>query len=600
MTGAMVTPTSFVARLPQYALLTLTLAVSAWWSIYLAAGPYGFSILWLPSGLLFGLLLTSHRKQWASYLVCAFAAFLSANLQRNGMSLLSLILSFSNVLDTWLAARIVTGRVMSIGQLSTINRTLRASSAAILIACTLSAAIAATSRYLLLNQPHSFRTLFETWLASHAISMVIFGALTVVVRLEAPHMLGPPKQRLELAVTLVLIAAATWLVFYRATLPIAIILLPLLLVAVLRHRFSGFVPGMALIALLATTATATGHGPFVSFPGATNPIIHTRVLQLYLLCCCLVSFPVASILSERRQLMKRMVRSELRYRMLAEYSRDLIIRIKSNREFDYISPSVTEILGWEREEFEQNRWALVHPEDIALVKETVAPLYTEGGSASFTYRCQHKQGDYIWLTANMRSVKGEDGQMVLIFSARDVTSRIEAEQALTQQARRDSLTGLANRLLFDERMTLAMARARRNHTRVGLLYCDADHFKSINDTHGHAIGDYVLQIFAQRITQSIRAVDLAIRLGGDEFAILVEEAQSPQSLLFIANKLTAAMQEPIAFGDVSLRISTSIGIAISAPGNPDATALLNLADKALYQAKADGRGIWRLAPEEEG
>jgi diguanylate cyclase (GGDEF)-like protein/PAS domain S-box-containing protein len=595
MTQALECNAPLVARLPGLALFTLVVAVSGWWSIQMTLGPSGFSMLWLPGGILFGVLLTSPRRHWGGYLACALLAFLLANLPRNGLGPLPVVLSLCNVLEAWLAARIVAPRVADVGQLANINRTLRVGGLGVLFACVLSALVAAATRHALVPRPHSFAILFETWLASHALGMVIFGALTVITRIEGHRMLGPPKRRLELLATVALVAASAWLIFMQASLSITFLLLPPLMFCVLRHRFSGFVPAMALIAVIAAMATAAGHGPFVLGAGATDEVARARMLQLFILCCCWAAFPVASVLTERRILTHRVARSEQQYRMLADHSRDLIIRIGPGRTLEYISPSVTELLGWTREEYDRLRWELVHPDDVAILRDTMDPLYEKGGMASIVYRCRHKQGSYIWLAANVRSVTDANGRAALVYSGRDVTSRVEAELALEQQVRRDPLTGLANRLLFDERLALALARAGRNRTCVGLLYIDLDHFKAINDTHGHAAGDQALREFARRIGGCIRSVDLAVRLGGDEFAVLVEDIATPQSLQFVAEKLVAVMREPMVLGNLTLQASASIGIGMNAAGESDAEALVQLADGALYQAKAAGRNTWRLA-----
>ncbi|QNU15619.1 sensor domain-containing diguanylate cyclase [Thermomonas sp. XSG] len=598
MTQALERNAPLVARLPGLALFTLVVAVSGWWSIHMALGPSGFSMLWIPSGILFGVLMTSPRGHWPAYLACALLAFLASNLQRNGAGLLTLALSLCNLFDAWFAARLVASRVGDVGQLASINRTLRVGGIATLLACTLSALAAATARQALMPQQHGFGVLFETWLASHALGMVIFGALTVITRIEGHRMLGPPKRRLELLATVALVAASAWLIFMQASLSITFLLLPPLMFCVLRHRFSGFVPAIALIAVIAATATAAGHGPFVLGAGATDEVARARMLQLFILCCCWAAFPVASVLTERRILTHRVARSEQQYRMLADYSRDLIIRIGPGRTLEYISPSVTELLGWTREEYDRLRWELVHPDDVAILRDTMDPLYEKGGMASIVYRCRHKQGSYIWLAANVRSVTDANGRAALVYSGRDVTSRVEAELALEQQVRRDPLTGLANRLLFDERMALALARGGRNRTRVGLLYIDLDYFKSVNDNHGHAVGDLVLREFARRLSGCIRSVDLGVRLGGDEFAVLVEDIATTQSLQFVANKLATAMREPMTLGELTLHVTASIGVGMSGCGQTDAAALVQLADGALYQAKAAGRDTWRLAVAE--
>ena len=597
MTHAATGPAVPMARhLPWLALFAAAIAACGWWSIHLAAGPLGFSMLWLPGGVLFGVLLSAPRQAWGGYLVAALLGILAANVQRNGLGLVTLVLSLCDVMETWLAAALVVPRV-DVRQLGNINRTLRVSGLAVLVSCALSALVAAAARHILLPQSFGFAPLFETWLASHALGMVIFGALTVIVRAEGRRMLGPPARRLELVVTLLVIAISSWLVFERGQLPVAFLLLPPLMVCVLRHHFSGFVPAIAVIALIAAMATSAGRGPFV-LGSETNDLVRSYQLQLYLLCCCWVAFPVASVLAERRVLTHRVARSERQYRMLADYSRDLIIRVGTHRNLDYISPSVTELLGWTREEYDQQRWELIHPEDVAILRDTMDSLYEKGGLASIVYRCRHKQGHYIWLAANVRSVTDANGRAALVYSGRDVTSRVEAELALEQQARRDPLTGLANRLLFDERMALALARGGRNRTRVGLLYIDLDYFKSVNDTHGHAVGDLVLREFARRLSGCIRSVDLGVRLGGDEFAVLVEDIATTQSLQFVANKLATAMREPMTLGELTLHVTASIGVGMSGCGQTDAAALIQLADGALYQAKAAGRDTWRLAVAE--
>lgn len=409
------------SALAELAIATLVIFAGAWWSIHLATGPSGFSMLWIPSGVLFGILLTLPRQRWRWLLAGSLLAFLAANVQRNGVGLLTLVLSLCNLFDAWLAASIMTPRVKNVGCVSSIGHTLRVAGVATLSACTLSALIAASARFLLAQRPSEFAVLFETWLASHAIGMVIFGALAVVARIDGWRILGPPARRFELAATLVLIAVSTWLVFGQGSVSVSFLLIPLLLFCVLRHRFSGFVPAMALIALVASMQTAAGQGHFTLGAGLTDDSARTRLLQLYLLSCCFSAFPVAAVLTERRILAHRLGRSELLYRMLADHSRDLIIRIRANRTFDYISPSVTGLLGWDAETFERTRWDLIHPDDVATLRQSTANLLEHGGSESLLYRCRHRQGGYLWLAANVQSVQDDKGERLLVYSARDVT-----------------------------------------------------------------------------------------------------------------------------------------------------------------------------------
>ena len=156
----------------------------------------------------------------------------------------------------------------------------------------------------------------------------------------------------------------------------------------------------------------------------------------------------------------------------------------------------------------------------------------------------------------------------------------------------DSLTNVANRRHFEERLSAALAQARREQQAIALLYLDIDHFKLINDTHGHSVGDEVIRKFAERLNACVREDDLVARLGGDEFVVLVE-TPNKDSGENIAKKLLGIMQEPMQIEEKSLQVTTSIGVAYFADA-PNAEALKNLADQALYAAKAAGRNTYEM------
>ena len=158
-------------------------------------------------------------------------------------------------------------------------------------------------------------------------------------------------------------------------------------------------------------------------------------------------------------------------------------------------------------------------------------------------------------------------------------------------ARSDALTGIANRRQFDERLKSALARSKRMKRPITLLTFDIDRFKAINDTHGHAVGDAVIVEFARRISSAVREADVPARLGGDEFAVLVEDGSLAIGQV-IANKIIDRMQTPMHVGDLTLNVTTSVGVGHCA--HPEAaTDILVLADRALYEAKAAGRNTAR-------
>jgi len=165
---------------------------------------------------------------------------------------------------------------------------------------------------------------------------------------------------------------------------------------------------------------------------------------------------------------------------------------------------------------------------------------------------------------------------------------------IRQLATHDSLTGLPNRALFTESLTRALARADRHGWPVALLFMDLDRFKNLNDTLGHQLGDEALKEAARRLNSCIRESDVSARLGGDEFVLLVEEYEGPTVLIEIAERILAAIYQPLALGGHEINLSVSIGICTYPADARDANALLSNADIALYQAKEQGRNRYRF------
>jgi len=172
-----------------------------------------------------------------------------------------------------------------------------------------------------------------------------------------------------------------------------------------------------------------------------------------------------------------------------------------------------------------------------------------------------------------------------------------AEQQLEREARYDALTGLANRREFESRLTDALAQARAQATTVALLFLDLDHLKQTNDAHGHAGGDELLRVFAQRLQACVPPDALVARIGGDEFVVLLAEPDAVTAVASaeaMAAAICAAMAAPLFIGDRSLALGTSIGIAVAKPDRGRGRdQLMSAADRALYAAKAAGRNTWR-------
>ena len=185
-----------------------------------------------------------------------------------------------------------------------------------------------------------------------------------------------------------------------------------------------------------------------------------------------------------------------------------------------------------------------------------------------------------------------EGAYVLVS---DVSAEKAAEAQLALQARTDVLTGLSNRYAFNEKLGEALARSRRTDMPIALFFLDVDKFKRINDTLGHAAGDEVLKIFAQRLVASVRETDAVARLAGDEFVVVLERLHTPAETQLIARKILTAMNRPFEVAGLQLDVTTSIGIAYQADGRAQPAELLARADKALYEAKEAGRDTFSMA-----
>ena len=172
----------------------------------------------------------------------------------------------------------------------------------------------------------------------------------------------------------------------------------------------------------------------------------------------------------------------------------------------------------------------------------------------------------------------------------DITEHVLAEERIQRVAHHDSLTGLPNRLLFNDRLEQAISLAKRDSRQFALLYLDLDRFKPVNDSLGHAAGDEILQAVAARIRREVRESDTVARVGGDEFAVILPDIAGREEAETVAKKIIAALATPFQLGSQkqSVYIGTSIGIALYPADALDTDALVKAADAAMYSAKQGG------------
>ena len=235
--------------------------------------------------------------------------------------------------------------------------------------------------------------------------------------------------------------------------------------------------------------------------------------------------------------------------------------------------------------------------DVALLNDRLAELNAEQvESFSVELQLRHGEGDVVWAAVHGSFISDiESASPSLILQVEDVTARREAEARLQHIAFHDSLTGLPNRRRFQEDLerAIALAKAEPAH-RFSLMFLDFDHFKLINDSLGHAIGDEFLVAVSRRIQQSVRPNDIVARLGGDEFAILTDDTASEGYAVTLAERLLDVLRRPFRVAGNDIETSASIGITFSSLGYDAPSEMLRDADAAMYKAKVNGRARYAL------
>ncbi|SFF17122.1 EAL domain-containing protein [Methylobacterium sp. 13MFTsu3.1M2] len=258
------------------------------------------------------------------------------------------------------------------------------------------------------------------------------------------------------------------------------------------------------------------------------------------------------------------------------------------------------VLGYEPGELASHArtWrALLHPEDAgAAERALIEHLSGRAPTYMSEHRMRRKDGSWAWMMTRGKVVaRAADGRAVRFIGTQiDISARKAAEGQVAHMARHDGLTDLPNRALFYERLEIRLADLHLNGGTCAVLCLDLDRFKAVNDSLGHAAGDFLLRAVAHRIRAVLRADDMVARFSGDEFAVLVADADDPARAEALAARLIAAVQAPIPFGKRRLKVGLSVGIA-RAPGHGfDSETLVRRADLALYRAKTEGRNTHRV------
>ncbi len=310
---------------------------------------------------------------------------------------------------------------------------------------------------------------------------------------------------------------------------------------------------------------------------------------------------IASDITERIRAEQVMRESEERFKLALEGASGGVFDI------DLVSGEVTydqqsaRMLGYDRADEVPRQltdWMKrLHPDDRAAARTRLDEML-EGKTEILRseQRQRNKSGKWLWFNCIGKVVeRGDDGRPTRLVGLRfDITERKQAELMIEHMALHDALTKLPNRVYFNDELERACRAARRNGTKLAVLFLDLDHFKDINDTLGHSVGDKLLIDVANRLKSCLRGGDLVARFGGDEFVMVVTQSCDPAMIRYLADRMTKKVAEPYDIDGLTVHTGISIGIAIYPDDGSDTERILANADLALYTAKRAGRHTWRV------
>ncbi len=274
---------------------------------------------------------------------------------------------------------------------------------------------------------------------------------------------------------------------------------------------------------------------------------------------------------------------------------DTLIVVAPGGTIQMVNQATCDLLGYEKDDIIGKPVEMIFGEERHTDGRTVINDLIEKGFVSSlekTYLTQ--DGTKIPVLFSGAVMREGDGRVQgLVCLAHDITERKRAEETIQQMAYYDMLTGLPNRTLLNDRLTLELAHAHRNRHMLAVLFLDLDRFKDINDTLGHSVGDQLLRRVAGRLTQCVRGDDTVARLGGDEFIVLLPALKYTEDAAKVAQKVLDSLKQPMTLGGRELYVTTSVGVALYPNDGTSVDTLLKNADAAMYHAKEQGKDNWQ-------
>lgn len=562
----------------------------------LARGTGGIAVLWPSSGLLLAVLMLRKQANWWAPLIAAAIANILSNLLIGRPVLVAACFTASNLTDVlcvaWLLHRLSGGRedegIVAIARFAAIAGLVSP------------AAFAVPSALIVINAfGGTYWTAWRTWFAGDSLGYLVVAPLLFVTWRQFARGMFRVSRRtaIEGGAIMIAVAGTACLVFMQHGLPLLFLPMLPLMIASLRLGRPGAILAVTIIAVIGAIFSLQGQGPVALIHHGRE--FRLQFFQFYLAVLFLTALPVAALLDERRALILDLARSELQHRLLTETSGDAIVQLDRQGLCLHASPSFEQLLGIPPAEMlGRPVAALIHPDEVERVwREHAAISVSPGRTGVIQYRALRIDGTYTWLETHARALVDPQGESYgLVCIVRDIAQRKQAEAVLEQEASSDPLTGALSRRRFTRLLDglLAATVDAEAAQALSLAIIDADHFKRVNDTYGHGVGDAALVAIVEACREAVRGSDAVCRMGGEEFAVVLPSAEAAIARVVCERIRRAVAAKVIPTDRGELRLTVSIGVATAVAGDT-VDLLIARADRALYQAKAGGRDTWREA-----
>ncbi|MGB6692028.1 MAG: diguanylate cyclase [Terracidiphilus sp.] len=554
------------------------------------------NLIWVANGLLLSYLLMAPRWRWPAYTVAAFLAMLAGSSLVHDPWQQSLGFSLLNIVEVMIGALLLRRRSTQLPHFTEVGFLIRFLGFAVLLAPLVTGSIYASIAALVQHLP--FASSLSQWAIPDGLgTAVTTPACVAIFRTRFREAVNWRRHWGYLAVAIALTIGA----FSQSRVPLLFFIYPLLVLVLLRMGMGWAAIAALFAAAVGSWFTVRGVGPFAGQTTASG-VGPSVMLQIFVASAMFMLYTVSVILESKQRTERRLQEMASLHALVTQNSRDVILLADFDGRPNYISPAVLSLTGWAPKETMQRGFSeMVHPEDLPKIEALVHDLRQGVESATIEYRIRKRSGEYVWVEGGFRALgyPGTGIRSGVLIIVRDIAERksseallMQAYQAVERLAVADPLTGLANRRRFDEYLKIEWQRAIRDENPLSLLMVDVDHFKLYNDTYGHLHGDACLKQIADSALDVVsRSGDLVARYGGEEFAILLPGTANEGAMKVAADVCEALRSRQLPHsGNPHGIVTISVGCATVVPRmNQEPASLIDIADRALYTAKLQGR-----------